>query len=210
MKAKQSLVSRIRGWFPETPKGHKLSFTHSFDAQSLRAPNNYGYSLRQVSVQIDVAMIFATILGSFGLLLVFPRLSFAYWIIMVVLGMFVGLFLAIVPTNYDLKRLIQGDKTKAKFSQIVYIFSLTIIVLAICYFGWAAIVNFDLNIQNFSLLTTFSFAGILVMFVTRTILFAAWERKNNFEIWLGNGFNLFIIPKPNAKSGLSKQENIRS
>ena len=122
MKAKQSLSARIRGWFPEEPNGHKLSFTHSFDAQSLRAQNNYGYSLRQVSLQIDISMIFAIILGSFGLILVLSRLSFAYWIIMVFLGIFVGLFLALVPTNYDLKRLIQGDKTKAKFSQIVYIF----------------------------------------------------------------------------------------
>jgi hypothetical protein len=199
----------FKGWFPDVPKSHEL-ITHGFVVQNPRVQNNYGLLVKQVTLKICAAMVFATILGSYGLIFVLQNQSFTYWIVTVFLGVFVGLFLGIAPTNYDLKRLIQGKETQTKFSGIVYTFFPLTTVLISGYFGWEVIASFSTDVQNVSLLMAFSIASMLVMAVARTILLAAWERKNNYEIWLGNGFNLFIIPKQNTVPRLSKQEDKRS
>ena len=115
MKAKQSLSSRIKGWFPQEPKG-KLSIKHIFVAKNPFAQGNFKNPKEQVSSELYAIVILLTLTGLFALM-TFDHLFlvFDYFAVVLLSGVLIGAFLGVFPAYKILKTLSKGGKTSSQF-----------------------------------------------------------------------------------------------
>ncbi len=192
MTAKQSLGSRIRGWFPQEPKG-KLSMKHIFVAKNPFAQSNFKNPQQQVTSELYALVILITLTGLFALI-TFDGLYllFDYFGLMLLSGVIIGAFLGIFPAYKILKTLSKGGKTRANLSEIIY-FTFLLVITAITFYGFAS--SWHRNFLIFEQYQIFFWLNMVAIYDARVILFAVWERKNNCKIWRGKRLTLFITPK---------------
>ncbi len=195
MKTKQSLGSRIRGWFPSEPKSLKISFTTTdFVAKSPSVQDN-----QYVSPIIVAFLLVANVSVSFLLIINSINLSITNFVAMLIASGVVGAFVGILPTLKVLEHLAKGKKTYTKVSEIIFI---VFGVLLVCL---NFVVSFGPNHHVTELQYTiglFSFSSLMTAFDAKIILFAIWERKSRCKIWVSKSFNLFIVPKSGQNSNL--------
>ncbi len=196
MNVKRSLQSRIRGWFPEEPKGLKLSFA----AKNPIAQGIFKNPKEQVTPELYVTVILLTITGLFTLS-IFDRLFlvFDYFGVMSISCALIGAFLGTFPAYKILKTLSKGGKTRANLPQIIY-FAFILVIGTITFYG---LVTSWSNFLIFEPYYAFFWLSLVAIFDSRFIFLAVWERKYHCKIWMDKRLKLFIIQKSSQNQNYS-------
>lgn len=193
MNVKNTLKNRIRGWFPHEPTmiSTRLMVNHEYKQPPLIIPFEYNVSATKVAG--GFAVFFTLFLGlmfltsfNFGFHSI-PLFQIIAWLLA---GLTIGMIANTLITKYQLGRLSRDYQfTPNRKDLIIFIVPLVLFSIFGGFVNW--FLYSSLQLWLLSLLSL----GVSSQ-LTRTILFAAYEKRENMRLmqsWTGNG--IFLVPK---------------
>ena len=197
MNVKNTLKDRIRGWFPHEPTliSTRLMVNHEYKQPPLIIPSEYNVSSTKITGGFAV---FWTIFFGLNFLTSFnfgihsiPLFQIISWILA---GLTVGIISTTILTKNQLSRLSKDYQFTPNKKEFVLL-----IVPIVLFFIFGGFVNWFLYSSLHLWLLSLLSWGVCTL-ITRTILFAAFEKKENMRLmqsWTGT--DIFLVPKaPNS------------
>ena len=216
MKRKESLGSRIRGWFPKEPILPKVQTKTDFRINpQVSVPNFDWTTVRIAKFSGFFAAFFAAFFAILSSLAIVQNvtefhISFVSQIGWIGAGLIFGLILSTILILRQLKQLEKNHKYEVRSNDLKILVYPLLLFAALTLIAVEFFYSFQSLMQGTAYATWLisMFGAVTMSFAVRCVLFLAFERKEKVFVigyWFRSG--LYIVPWLNANSSNFSESN---